>query len=268
MKYQPLVWLLNKASKTNIGRIFKFLFGIIGVVYCAWSCAPQFETSDENEVSDSLWIEIYKRRIKLDFVTDSDSLSETDLNIEFENNKLFFANQQVVYAPDVNFKIFTIEVESCGAYCNSEYYSWIHYAINAENKTQKSNFTHIDSIYVLPNKQYLIVDSYGARPASVLTIQCMSAHLFSLEKDTLIENPIQYKNDNSFSFCQENSVFSSEPTFITYDDTQKAILYSYTNNYAYSHNLDIDTIRKGQFKYEEQRFVLDFETTKTIRNDQ
>uniref|UniRef100_UPI004049D053 hypothetical protein n=1 Tax=Flavobacterium sp. TaxID=239 RepID=UPI004049D053 len=223
------------------------------------------EISENKVVSDSLWMEIYKRRIQMDYFDEADSLSDEERNLIFENDRMYFRNEKVVYAPDASFKIFTIELESCGAYCNSEWFSWIHYNLKTKEQIKKTAFSFIDSMYVLPNNQYLIVDSYGARPASVLTVTCLAAHHISFANDSLVMHTIPYRNLDFFEFCQENGIETE--TFIRYDSAQKTLNYAYGNNYAYAQNLDIDTIRKGQFKLQQNHFVLDKETIEVINRE-
>lgn len=181
--------------------------------------------------------------------------------------KTGFANSAVWYAPDKKFKIFVIELEGCGAYCNSEWYSWIHYLNGKKEVIRKAGFHVIDTIVKLAKNEYLIIDQYSARPASVMTVSCQSARWFRLS-DTLVEKKIQYRGLDYFSYCQQNEVMleNESPPYVKYE--KGFLKYYYGNNYAYSHDKDIDTIRQGQFKYRKGQFVLTHESIQVNNREQ
>ncbi|NHM07585.1 hypothetical protein G4D82_10160 [Flavobacterium sp. CYK-4] len=229
----------------------------------AMGCSRKIITKNQYKLSaiDSAVIQQYKYKLIRNYEEDSTS-TEAQLDSLWKNEAQYqvgFVNSEVHYAPDGRFKIFSIEVESCGGYCNSEWFSWIHH-LNSKNETvQKASFKQIDTIVKLHRNQYLIIDQYSARPASVLTVSCQSARWFTLS-DTLIENKIHYRGEDNFSFCQQNGVAleNERPPYVKYE--KGFLKYYYGNNYSYSHDRDIDTIRKGQFKYRNGKFILEHES--------
>jgi hypothetical protein len=218
---------------------------------------------------DSLLLEKYFYEIKKSYVPDADSMPPEVVDSIFHDNRLNIIDGKITYSPDSSFKIFVVETESCGAYCNSEWYSWIHFnlnksetIINADFDNSDNNFTTIENIYTLPDNKYLIIQRSYGRPASVLTVSCIQTKLISFSEDSMIIHPIKYGKENSFGFCQENLVDLGDKPYIIYDDEKKILVYHYGNNYAYPNGYDVDSIRLGQFKYYNGQFVFEKETVK------
>ena len=215
--------------------------------------------------SDSLILEKYKYELEKENLEDIDSVSNEQLDSIFYERRMGFPASGVVYSPDNFFKIFTIELESCGAYCNSEWHSWMHFNLKGKEKIIKVNFAKIDSIYKLPDNKYLIVEKSWGRPASVYSVLCLGAQLISFSADSVIIHTIKYNHHDSFGFCQENGVQSEKEPYINYNSDKKLLTYYYGKNYAYSNEIDTDTIREGQFRYIRGQFVFDKETI-TVRS--
>ena len=234
------------------------------LLVCSFMTNPLGKTDKQLSKADSLILDNYKNELEKEYVEDADSMTREQLDSIFYEGRTSFPASGVVYSPDNSFKIFTIELESCGAYCNSEWHSWIHFNLKGKEKIKKVDFTAIDTIYKLPDNKYLIVEKSWGRPASVLTVFCLEAVLVSFSTDSLIIHPIKYNNQNHFGFCQENGVQSEKEPFIKYNKDKKLLTYYYGNNYAYSKGIDTDTLREGQFKYINEQFILDKETI-TVR---
>lgn len=233
----------------------------ISTVLLVSSCGTTPSVQMDNHLSkpDSLILEKYKYELEKEYVEDADSMTREELDSIFYEQRTSFPASGVVYSPDNSFKIFTIELEGCGAYCNSEWHSWIHFNLKGKEKIKKVDFTEIDTIYKLPDNKYLIVEKSWGRPASVFTVFCLDAQLVSFSTDSMIIHPIKYNHQDHFGFCQENGVQADKEPFIKYDKDKKLLTYYYGNNYAYSNGIDTDTIRQGQFKYSKGQFVLDKE---------
>lgn len=237
-----------------------------------YSCKTNIKNQHSEQsfaVSDSILLKKYENQIIGSYidVDEPELLSEEKLNELLWENRTGIAESKVTYAPDNSFKIFTLEVHGCGAYCNPSYYSWIHYNLKEKEIIRKIDFETIDTIYKLPDNKYLIIDSSWARPASVMTVGCVGANLISFSSDSLVMHSFQYPekyryNEGAFGFCQENGVEDEETPYVNYDKDKKTLNYKYGNNYAYSYGVDIDTIRTGYFKYKEGEFILEEETIK------
>ncbi|WP_291117906.1 hypothetical protein [Flavobacterium sp. UBA6135] len=238
----------------------------VTLLKCSSTSVPIFQdnTSSTNP-SDSLLLAKYKYEILKDYVEDAEALTTEQIDSVLYESRISIANSKVFYAPDHSFKIFTIEIEGCGAYCNSEWKSWIHYNLTGKENSEEVDFTTIDTIYKLPDHNYLIIDKSGRRPASVLTVYCERAHLISFSSDAMITHAIgTSKQETYFGFCQENGVEMDESPYIKYNADKKLLTYHYGNNYAYSQGIDNDTIRQGQLKYVNGQFVFEKEHVKVI----
>lgn len=212
---------------------------------------------------DSLLLVHYRNEVIRSQVSEEDSLATVDeIAANWGNSHL---DEGVIsYAPDRSFKIVTFIFESCGAYCNSEWYSWIHYNLNGKERSEKATFSSIDTIYQLPDKRYLVIDKYGGRPAGVLTVDCRDAVLLSFEGNAVVTHPIPYRKQENFGFCQENGADMEQEPYIRFDASKQLLKYHYANNFAYSKEVDIDTIRQGQFIYSKGYFILEKELLKVV----
>jgi len=214
--------------------------------------------------TDSLILENYKFEIKKGYIEGSDGMTKDEVDSIFSELPANFADSKVAYSPDKSFKIFTIEVEECGAYCNSEWYSWIHFNLNSNETVVKVEFKTIDTIFKLPDNKYLIIDKSWDRPASVMTESCINANVISFSSNSLIIHPIKYQLSEYFGFCQENGVETETAPYIKYNEDKKKLFYYYGNNYGYPNGPDIDTIRQGYFKYIKGQFIAGKETILVI----
>lgn len=213
--------------------------------------------------ADSLLLRHYRNEVIRSQASEEDSLDTVDV-IEANWGNSHLDDGEISYAPDRSFKIITFIFESCGAYCNSEWYSWIHYTLDGKERSEKATFSSIDTIYQLPDKRYLVIDKYGGRPASVLTVDCRDAVLLSFEANAVVTHPIAYRKQENFGFCQENGIDMDNQPYIRYDAAKKVLKYHYANNFAYSKEVDIDTIRQGQFIYSKGNFILEKELIKVV----
>ena len=228
------------------------------VVLAGFSLGPagSYPTAGSEAQTDSVQLEAYTNAIKYSFFEDYDSLTPWEVDsLFYEENQNILA-QEVHYAPDSSFKIFTIEVEGCGAYCNSTWYSWLHYNLLGTEQSMEVNLSAIEAIHVLPDNKYLVIDRSWGRPASVLTVSCLGARLLSFSGDSLNFHPIAYRNQAQLDFCQENGTELDIGPYLTYDPATATLSYGYGNNFLYSQGIDIDTIRQGHFQYIAGNFVL------------
>ena len=244
-------------------RIY-WLFVWLLVGCCVWG---QRSVVSRISMADSLLLVKYRTEVIRSQVSAEDSLmSNEEIEANWGNTRL--DQGEMKYAPDGSFKISTFVLESCGAYCNSEWYSWIHFKIKGKEQVKKADFYTVDSIYQLPEHRYLVVGSHGHRPAGVLTVQCITPQLISFTGDSLTVHPIEYKTQKTakrtFEICQENDVSTEQAPFVKYDAKTQRLRYQYANNYAYSHDLDVDTIRHGQFVFSRGYFILEKETIQVL----
>ncbi|WNJ17888.1 hypothetical protein [Pontibacter sp. G13] len=246
-------------SQTRTIQVFAFFILVILSSY-AFMPAPDSHANGISSNPDSLILEAYMSSIKKEFVGEEESLTTRELDSMFYEANQHIVDQQVNYSPDSTFKIFTIEVEGCGAYCNSTWYSWIHFDLLGNEQSTKIDLNLVEAIYPLSDRKYLIVDRSWGRAASVLTFSCMGTKLISYSADGLIIHPIAYRSQDHFGFCQEEGIEMLNAPFIQFDPNTEWLDYRYGNNYLYSHGMDVDTVRQGQFRYVNGQFILERET--------
>lgn len=247
-------------------RRLQILITAISITFISFSMNDDSNIKINNTPinSDSLIIEKYKSEIKKEYVENTESLTNNQVDSVFGLDRRVFGKSSIVYSQDKSFKIFTIEVESCGAYCNSSWFSWIHYNLKGAEKTKKMDFGPIDSIYKLPDNKYLVVSMNWGRPSSNYFVRCINANLLAFENDSIKTLAITYKKENAFGFCQESSVQSEIEPFIRYDTSNKRLMYQYANNNIDDNKPDIDVVRKGYFIYKSGKFIFVKEATSVI----
>ncbi len=201
-------------------------------------------SAEDQVILDLYILQLFQEYFDVDSTTPRDELDR----IAREDN-MRIANADVTYSPDSLFKIFVVEFEGCGAYCNSSWYSWIHCDLGQGPRVMEAEFSTVESIHRLPDENYLVITSSHARPASVLTVQCMNVDLVLLREGSLVVSSSDEQEQLGFGFCQENGVEMSDGPYIEYNDKSQVLEYLFGNNYAYSHGLDIDTIYQGSFRY-------------------
>ncbi len=248
----------------------KFILCIFSILITSfvYSIKTQRDDPGQNIISfqDSLILAKYIAELEKEYIEIDYTISREEIQQILSESRTNISDGVVVYSADSTFKIFTIEVEGCGAYCNSTWYSWIHYNLASSLEINRTiDVANVLSIHNLPDKKYLIIEESGGRPASVMTVYCQAANLISFSKDSMISHPILYHEEQQFGFCQENGVEMEDPPYIRYDESQKVMSYFYGNNYAYSLGLDIDTIFQGKFNYINGNFIL--ESEKVIVNN-
>ena len=246
---------------------FKILIPAISIIFTsfAMNVASNIEIINTSNNSDSLVLEKYKNQIKKEYIENVDSFTTEQVDSVFSLDRRVFRKCNVVYSHDQSFKIFTIEVESCGAYCNSSWFSWIHYDLKNVEKIKKMDFGVIDSIYKLPDSKYLIVSMNWGRPTSAYYVHCINADLISFTDKEILTHSISYKGEKYFGFCQESTVQLNKEPFIKYEPSTKKLSYHYGNNNSHDNNRDVDIIKKGYFLYKTGKFIFVKETTSVIK---
>jgi hypothetical protein len=172
------------------------------------------------------------------------------------------------FAPDSSFYITTIAAESCGAYCNTEWYSWLHHTdTHGILHRQPVPFYQLDSIIKLPNGAFLLLQSSWSRPASVLHLSCFHAHAFVMVDGVLQWLPIPYKGQNYFDACEENGI-EKAPSYLRWNNAELRLEYQYGNNYAYSAGIDSSLVFEGYLQYQSGSFEKGPETVRFLKEQQ
>jgi|GEM_PF-3120357 len=212
-----------------------------------------------NNQTDSFFLKKYEYEIKKEFIENSESLTEEQLDSIFNETFPRIIDTKITYSPDSTFKIFTFTMEDCGTRCNVFYYSWLHFNLKKQEKVKhlKTEFKSIDSIYKIEENKFLIVDRergalYGAT--------CLSASLISFTQNNIKIQTVKRKLNKDLSFCnQEDETQNEKESFMKYDSKKKRLIYSF-RSYNSKQDGIADTIWQGQMKYVGSNFVLEKET--------
>jgi len=218
---------------------------------------------------DSFIINKYIVQIKQEYVEDSTLVGERlDSAFEAENEgRVHIGETRVVYSPDSAFKIFTIEVESCGSYCNSEYKTYIHYTRDKKELIKAVEYALVTEIHKPSDQNYLLIESAIERPvAAAAPVTCKTARHIAFNKDSLIVYPIRYKGEDKLMLCDDPDSFNL--LSLKYNAKAKSLIYKYASTHFDDLGKGIDTIRTGSFKYLDYRFLLQKEKVVIERRKQ
>ena len=244
-------------------KIYALLILVIAI-FCVMSNCQSLKNqkkSGVNFINDSIVLAYYKRQIASQFIDSVTLYSNSELDSILWEDRIHIRTNKTIRIPKDAFRIYTFEVESCGAYCNSEWFSMLHFPFENKIRSTEINLNSVDTIHELKDGTYLIIDQSSHRPASVYTIFCKNAYQFSLHPTSKTES---FTLEKIMGFCQENGVELEENPNIKFDDSTHSLHYQYGNNYAYSHGIDTDTIRRGAFKFKNGRFERVFEDVNVL----
>lgn len=93
----------------------------------------------DKKITDSLLLVKYRNEVIIRNASPEDSLLTIDAILNTLGN-FRIDEQKICYAPDSSFKIVTIVAEDCGAYCNSQWYSWVHFNLKDKEQIKKVDF--------------------------------------------------------------------------------------------------------------------------------
>jgi hypothetical protein len=236
---------------------------VLSVLFFSFETVHDESLSKKHGIKDSLTLEKYKNQVKRKWISEADSLEQNEVDSVFLAGKSFIEQSTVTYSPDSTFKIYTIVLVYCGAYCNSQWFSWVHFNLNKREIilepdfiNDSKNFKSIYGIHKLPDGKFLVIEKSSYRPASVLSVYCQCAKLISFSDDSMQIHPILYNGMDQFNFCQEVGVETEREPYIWYNDKKCKLEYYYGNNDSFYSGEDIDVLKKGYFKYKKGMFVL------------
>lgn len=208
--------------------------------------APQNLVTTPQQPAD--WLLYYQN-----LVAETYAIATPPLDSAYRQTDAVFGD--IVYAPDSAFVIYSVVVESCGAYCNALWNSWLHISGHADSIRLETDFNSIDAIHILPNGVYLVLQNSWERPASVLTLTCNNAAAFVIDNSNLQFVAIPYKGLPNFQFCEENGI-DKDPPHLTWDPDLLRLEYAYANNFAYSTGVDTSLLYAGYFQFNNGVFEL------------
>ncbi|MEM1217965.1 MAG: hypothetical protein AAGH79_03605 [Bacteroidota bacterium] len=223
---------------------------------------------------DSLYLSKFLRSVENDYLDeDEHSTSAEERERLLYEQGILILGGSLVYAPDSTFVIYQVLGESCGAYCNPFWESKVQ---PKEGSTVDLPFlSTVDSILLLPDSSYLVLQSGSGRPASVFSITTQSASILSWHSGVLQFQSFHYPdprwgtqegNSNPLlSFSQEH--FLETEQYLFYEARDQTLRYQYAYDLSYCCGEDASFVVKGHFQYVDGEMVWVAETHQPILKD-
>jgi len=223
---------------------------------------------------DSLYLSEFIRAIQNDYLEEE----EQALNAEERERLLYeqgisLLEGQFTYAPDSAFVIFQVIGETCGAYCNP---FWESKLLPKEGGEVDLPFlSTVDSMLMLPDSSYLVLQSSSGRPASVFSISTLSASILSWNSGAAQFQSFNYPDprwdgqDGPFnpvlSFSQEH--FLETDQYLYFEPRDQTLRYQYAYDLGYCCGEDASFVVKGHYQYVDGEMIWVAETHQPILKD-
>lgn len=261
---------------TKRGIIFKTGLAVMLTgffIFLTSSPSKSFAYDGPPPESDSVILERHKHDVRVEYTLEEFSdhsfnshLSDEELDSIMNLDRISIQTTKMYYSPDSAFKIAVIELEGCGAYCNPQWKSWLHYNDGSGLAIGNLDFTRIRRIEKMPDGKYLVIDQMSGRSGVRVDI-CSRATLISIKDHqfksyTFPKVPSQEtKYDSAFAVWQ--SAFTDTEMFIQYEYSTSRLNYQYTPR-DWDDYSDSLTIYTGYFHYEKGAFIFKEEKSARI----
>ncbi len=206
--------------------------------------------------SDSLILARHVAQLKmslLDLHTE-DTIAPATLDSLLADAHSSIPEATVATSPDGKVKFFIITEDFCGAYCHYEYVSFVHLA-NGKLLVGASQLHPIDSIYILPDGKYLLLQSWGERAFSACSEYVQSATILSLRGDSIVEHAGIASSDTDYIPIEFKTsfVYYPNPSYLYYDQHRQTLYYQYGKPCSYDEM--ILEVHTGTLHYQHGVFV-------------
>jgi hypothetical protein len=184
-----------------------------------------------------------------------------------------FASARFIYAPDSSFVIHIIEMESCGAYCNPIWETWIHFKDSVELVFQSPEFSNVSEIIKMPDGKYMLTETESTRPAGFYTQTAYNVSLVTFPDHNITFHPVvcgsanaeASRFDKRFSIHQEFTMDEFTDFTLNYNVQTRTLNYAYANDMNICCNVDSAYEWKGDMIYKEGCFVKQNETRRILK---
>jgi|GEM_PF-4259075 hypothetical protein len=197
-------------------------------------------------------------------------LSRYELDsIMWADERMRIANSSITWSPDSAFRICTIQLESCGAYCNYEWMTWIHFNDGSGLVNSSEQFDEILGITQMDENVYLLnTTSYGR--SGVIVCRSYEMGLISIVNHKVIyhriADPRPYASDPDYTwfgvgFCN----YSMDEAQLTFNPDKREILFHNEQDFTPFAEIDSISIYDGVLQYVDTGFVVKKYTEKRIK---
>lgn len=198
----------------------------------------------------------------------SENWTKVEMDKMIEENKFGLTDGIVRYAPDNTFRIFCLEGEQCGAYCNPLYETVLEFA-NPNIPDDFINTPTITAITQVTDTTYLLNGRGYARPSSFYSVEIEMLHYLVVTTDTAYFIPFPEIEIGEFDptggFLMFQEYFLEDIMIKDYNSETKQVYYEYRRNYEADYNEDIDSLFTGKFQLGGEKIIwLENNSTQVI----
>ncbi|MFM2018209.1 MAG: hypothetical protein RL007_1865 [Bacteroidota bacterium] len=221
----------------------------------ALSDSIESSTKETNLISqqDSATLKQHIREAKIMYAIEE--FSEHSFNGKYDDAQLdsllneqhmSFASARYIYAPDSSFVIYIIEMESCGAYCNPLWETWIHFNDESRYIYKSTEISNVVEINKMPDGKYMLVESASTRPAGFYTQTAFNVSLVTFPEHNITFHPVVCESvkadadrfDKRFSIHQEFTMDEFTDFTLNYTANTETLEYTYANDMNICCNVD------------------------------
>jgi hypothetical protein len=229
---------------------------------------------------DSAFLKQHIREAKLSYAIEEFSehsfngkYSDDELDSLLQEQHMSFASARFIYAPDSSFVIHIIEMESCGAYCNPLWETWIHFKDSVELVFQSPEFSNITDIIKMPDGKYMLIETESTRPAGFYTQTAYNVSLVTFPDHNITFHPVVCESasadagrfDKRFSIHQEFTMDEFTDFTLNYNTATQTLNYAYANDLNICCNVDSAYEWTGNMLYKQGCFVKQNESRRVLK---
>lgn len=239
--------------------------------------APQAPDADPQ---DSVFLKQHIREAKLMYAVEEFSehsynggFSDVVLDSLLSEQDMSFVSAHFIYAPDSSFVIHIVEMQSCGAYCNPVWETWIHFKDSIDLVFKSPEFANVTEIIKMPDGKYLLIETQSTRPAGFYTQTEHNSSLVSFPGHNIVFHPVvcgkgddkSDRFDKRFSIHQEFTMDEYTDFKLSYDAKTQTLNYAYANDMNICCNVDSAYEWSGTMVYKNGCFNRQKETRRSLK---
>jgi hypothetical protein len=198
---------------------------------------------------------------------------DSELDSLLNEQHMSFASARYIYAPDSSFVIYIIEMESCGAYCNPLWETWIHFNDESRYIYKSTEVSNVIEINKMPDGKYMFVESESTRPAGFYTQSAFNVSLVTFPNHNITFHPVVCESvktdadrfEKRFSIHQEFTMDEFTDFTLNYSANTKTLEYAYANDMNICCNVDSAYEWTGKMLYTNGCFKKQNESRRALK---
>jgi hypothetical protein len=198
---------------------------------------------------------------------------DAQLDSLLKEQHMSFASARFIYAPDSTFVIYIVEMESCGAYCNPIWETWIHFNDESRYVYKSTEISNVIEINKMPDGKYMLLESESTRPAGFYTQTAYNVSLVTFPDHNITFHPVVCGSvttdadrfSKRFSIHQEFTMDEFTDLTLKYSPQTQSLEYAYANDMNICCNVDSAYEWTGNMIYKDGCFAKQNETRKSLK---